>query len=385
MAYNIDEEKSDLRYEVVGDKLILKVKEGVNKHKGFFNTLAGLKDAYPIPIVGDDAWVGSTYPGVVYDCITRGVWHATTNVPPTGTVNLADYPKKSEMLVIANTNPIAPPTLDGQFHYNKPENRMFVAASGNASPLTQQIESRSLLGTAPATWKIRYNKDSGLVSHFEQMEGNPLMKSSAEQTVDSNELEVVYDGMIPEDREGYTRTLFYGVEPNDTEVTTLEMKYTTLYATYTVAGWFEVASNDKMMGQNYILKKQTSLLLDGVGLLNTTYVDANRQLNGAGGDSYAPNTLFPASGFIEVSDDTKYIRKGAGFVQFYDIDKVFIPPMINVSNNSVITPNIGSSYVRLSGGDLYKYEEDKPLNAYGVLSSNAFLHSETSESHICYI
>ena len=154
-----------------------------------------------------------------------------------------DYTQKSEMLVISNANPIAPPTLNGQFHYNKTENRMFVAASGNASPLTQQIEGRSLLGTAPTSWKIRYDQDSGKVSHFEQV-NSPLMRASAEQIVDSNELEVEYYGAMPEDREGYDKTLYYGIEPNDADIKTLEISAPTLYATYVLVGWFPVANKD---------------------------------------------------------------------------------------------------------------------------------------------
>ena len=150
-----------------------------------------------------------------------------------------DYTLKSQMLVISETNPTVPPTLNGQFHYNKLENRMFVAASGNASPLTQ-IEGRSLLGAAPTSWKIRYNQDSGKVSHFEQIEHNSLLKASFEQIVDDNELEVEYTEEIPQDREGYDKTLFYGVDPNDAEAT----KDCSLYATYAVAGWIEVANAD---------------------------------------------------------------------------------------------------------------------------------------------
>ena len=154
-----------------------------------------------------------------------------------------NYTLKSQMLVISETNPTAPPPLNGQFHYNKLENRMFVAASGNASPLTQ-IEGRSLLGTAPATWKIRYNQDSGKVSHFEQNEGGPLMRASAEQIVDDNELEVEYYGEIPEDRDGYKKTLFYGVKPNKTEnrMFVAASGNPTLYATYELTGWVEIES-----------------------------------------------------------------------------------------------------------------------------------------------
>ena len=171
---------------------------------------------------------------------------STIDVPSTKLLKaqLDTRVKKDDMLVISDGNPSIPPAFDGQYFYNRVDKRMFIAASGNASPLTQQIESRSLLGTAPATWKIRYNQDSGKVSHFEQMEGGPLMRASAEPVTDSNELEVEYYGEMPEDRKGYDKTLFYGVEPKETGITTLEIKNSTLYAIYSATGWVEVAGMD---------------------------------------------------------------------------------------------------------------------------------------------
>ena len=189
-----------------------------------------------------------------------------------------DYTQKSEMLVISNANPTTSPTLNGQFHYNDPEGRMFIAVN----PLLSKIEGRSLLGTAPASWKIRYDKNSGEVSSFEQ-DGSPLLRSSSEQIIDINELEATYDGVIPEDREGYKRTLYYGVEPNDTEVATLEMRSPTLYAAYAVAGWLEVASQKKVdsleaqyrtMNSMYILSVPGEIRTTGAGfnILDYTYV-----------------------------------------------------------------------------------------------------------------
>ena len=191
--------------------------------------------------------------------------------------------KKDEMLIVSETNPTTPPTLNGQFHYNQAEERMFVAASGNASPLTQQVEGRSLLGTAPASWKIRYDQDSGKVSSFEQMEGSPLMRASAEHVTDLSELEVVYNGVIPEDREGYDKTLFYGVVPNDAEVSTLEIRYPTLYATYEATGWVEVATHVNLPIFSYFMEYISHIpnMLQKVPvnirrrLMEVTYIEEN--------------------------------------------------------------------------------------------------------------
>lgn len=61
------------------------------KFKGYFATPTLLNNAFASPSVGDYAWVGTPYPGVVYKCEVKGVWLATTNVPPTNTVDLNNY------------------------------------------------------------------------------------------------------------------------------------------------------------------------------------------------------------------------------------------------------------------------------------------------------
>ena len=58
---------------------------------GCFSTSTSLSAKWPSPLVGDTAWVGETYPGVVYRCDVAGTWLATTDVPPSNTVNLSEY------------------------------------------------------------------------------------------------------------------------------------------------------------------------------------------------------------------------------------------------------------------------------------------------------
>ena len=165
---------------------------------------------------------------VLFSNTTTGSWAKTL-------VFTADL---SAIYADGTTDPTNQPTLLGQTYYNKTDDTLFIAVDRRTSTKSDLLR---LENSAPASWKIRYDKDIGLVSSFEQMEGIPLMRASAEQIVYGNELEVEYYGEMPEDREGYKKTLFYGVEPNDTAVATLEMKSPSLYATYAVAGWFEVA------------------------------------------------------------------------------------------------------------------------------------------------
>ena len=46
-----------------------------------FETEASLKAAYPKPLPGDSAWVGTPYPGTIYVCEVRGVWKNTGVAP----------------------------------------------------------------------------------------------------------------------------------------------------------------------------------------------------------------------------------------------------------------------------------------------------------------
>ncbi len=68
-----------------------KLNNATTKFKGYFTTSTALSAKWPSPLVGDTAWVGATYPGVVYRCNVAGTWLATTGVPPSNTVNLSEY------------------------------------------------------------------------------------------------------------------------------------------------------------------------------------------------------------------------------------------------------------------------------------------------------
>ena len=73
-----------------------KVKNSTTKFKGYFSTEELLFEKYPNPSIGEYAWVGTPYPGTVYD-IVDGAWHNTTTVPDEESVDLADYYNKSEV------------------------------------------------------------------------------------------------------------------------------------------------------------------------------------------------------------------------------------------------------------------------------------------------
>lgn len=75
---------------------VTKIAASSVKHKGYFTTEAALLAAQPSPKVGDNAYVGATYPGVVYICNTAGMWTATTTVPSPPAVTLSEYYKKTE-------------------------------------------------------------------------------------------------------------------------------------------------------------------------------------------------------------------------------------------------------------------------------------------------
>lgn len=56
---------------------LLKLKNATSKNFGYFALEALLTAAYPTPALGDIAFCGATYPGVVYDCLIAGTWHST--------------------------------------------------------------------------------------------------------------------------------------------------------------------------------------------------------------------------------------------------------------------------------------------------------------------
>ena len=74
-----------------------KVKSSTTKFKGYFTTEESLKNKFGSPKIGDTAWVGEPYPGIVYDVQTDGRWHNTSKVPDTGSVELQDYATREEL------------------------------------------------------------------------------------------------------------------------------------------------------------------------------------------------------------------------------------------------------------------------------------------------
>lgn len=72
-----------------------KLKNATTKNKGYFTTEEALRAAYPTPADGMYAWVGTPYPGTVYES-TGGAWGDTGQEPDTESVNLNEYAKVKE-------------------------------------------------------------------------------------------------------------------------------------------------------------------------------------------------------------------------------------------------------------------------------------------------
>ena len=79
------------------NKELTKVSLSTLKHKGFFLKGSTLRAAYPSPVIGDNAWVGSVYPGVIHICEAKGVWKATTQIPDVPIVDLTDLSKSANI------------------------------------------------------------------------------------------------------------------------------------------------------------------------------------------------------------------------------------------------------------------------------------------------
>lgn len=110
---NLDLIKNNTKWEEAANSInsnfnktnleLTKIAASSVKHKGYFTTEAALLAAQPSPKVGDNAYVGATYPGVVYICNTAGMWTATTTVPSPPAVNISEYYKKTETDAIVAT------------------------------------------------------------------------------------------------------------------------------------------------------------------------------------------------------------------------------------------------------------------------------------------
>lgn len=110
---NLDLIKNNTKWEEAANSInsnfnktnleLTKIAASSVKHKGYFTTEAALLAAQPSPKVGDNAYVGATYPGVVYICNTAGIWTATTTVPSPPAVNISEYYKKTETDAIVAT------------------------------------------------------------------------------------------------------------------------------------------------------------------------------------------------------------------------------------------------------------------------------------------
>lgn len=75
---------------------ILKLKNSTIRFKGYHTSEEGLKSKYPAPQSGDYAWVGTPYPGKVYD-VVEGQWNNTNEAPPAESVDLANYYTSEEV------------------------------------------------------------------------------------------------------------------------------------------------------------------------------------------------------------------------------------------------------------------------------------------------
>lgn len=73
-----------------------KLKNATTRFKGYFSNEQKLKETHPTPKEGDFSWVGSPFPGTIYD-VVDAQWHNTEGIPDTDSVNLNEYYTKEEI------------------------------------------------------------------------------------------------------------------------------------------------------------------------------------------------------------------------------------------------------------------------------------------------
>ena len=79
---------------------------------GLFPTLADLQAAYPSPVVGQYAFVGSGFPADIYVCTTAGTWTDSGEDYDGDNVDLTDYATKAEV----NELDLKVDNLSGQYY-----------------------------------------------------------------------------------------------------------------------------------------------------------------------------------------------------------------------------------------------------------------------------
>lgn len=78
---------------------LLKLKNATSKNFGFFESEALLIATYPTPSIGDIAFCGAEYPGIIYDCVVAGTWHSTD-------IAAVDLFKNNDYFNITVNNPL---------------------------------------------------------------------------------------------------------------------------------------------------------------------------------------------------------------------------------------------------------------------------------------
>ena len=140
---------------------------------GLFPTLAALQAAYPSPVVGQYAFVGSGFPADIYVCTTAGTWSDSGEDYDGDNVDLTDYATKAEVN-----------ELDlkvDKFPYDYPnlfQNRTYAA---------QNItDAGKLVGNSNAA-TIRYKCEPNTLYKISNPSGGRLVVGSSSATVAANE------------------------------------------------------------------------------------------------------------------------------------------------------------------------------------------------------
>lgn len=141
------------------------------KFKGYFTSLTALNTQFPSPNDGDTAWVGTTYPGTVYD-VADGEWHDTTVSPDVPAADLSEYVSKDERMII---------NLDHEYPY------------GNGN-----YNLASAIVTIPSS-----SRKTGLTIQFRDADGNLLS--------------YLFNGLVA----NFTNTSYWELVPNEAKLSEL--------------------------------------------------------------------------------------------------------------------------------------------------------------------
>lgn len=352
---NLDLIKNNTKWEEAANSInsnfnktnleLTKIAASSVKHKGYFTTEAALLAAQPSPKVGDNAYVGATYPGVVYICNTAGIWTATTTVPSPPAVSLSEYYNKTETDAIVATVESNINSLEtdlnkkvnsklGKNRFDKNSIDIISNSYLNSGANIMSNSSYSITGYIPIhigeTLFCNSSVEGGSVYNAQYDSDYNLIPLSA-----INSKKASYKNGAC-----YVRFTFISSQINSTQIEVGQAA--TDYVEFTELG--ELVINSSI--SDGAVNEQKTVFFDKTKNLfnpNDQNVAYGYYVSHANGN-IAPSASYNASGYIPVEPNQYYTMSFIRFIAWYDINKVYIIGVDSTVNNNLTQQAPANAY-----------------------------------------